>query len=282
MIEMSKPLDSDLVAQEDLTGEFGGKLAQTSDAQLSFDKTDVQAVREDEKRMEAAAQPLPSKPEKEKSFAEKVEDTVTCVNRQPKHHDLLYQALKFCSNECSYEDTEAYLEVLPAYEFSTQSAYRLISFLIRSGGIDEIELDSEGIVITEEHKNELRELGVSEDEIEEIIVAWRLKTSDVGLEALQRISPTKRLAELFDRCPDRVPTFVKVLDFCRSARTFVDVTVHLDNDPGLMIDVNTGLARIQPGAYLNHLDKAGGISWSNGWKTTEEGVEWLTQFSVHK
>ncbi|MGI6033735.1 MAG: hypothetical protein ACOX69_09990 [Coriobacteriales bacterium] len=92
--------------------------------------------------------------------------------------------------------------------------------------------------------------------------------SEVGQKVLSDFSADKRLASLFDVEEELVPGFKAVLTYCDEApRTLKEVEKMLtDNGYHVGLDLDASF-------YLDSLERSGGLTWSDGWKTTEEGRE---------
>ncbi len=104
-------------------------------------------------------------------------------------------------------------------------------------------------------------------------VSWRTITTEIGQRALEESSPLAKLHALFASEPEsRHPTYRKILEFCQERRMLGQISDMLAGDPGLEVD-ERGIVRMQPNAYIGKLDEAGGLTWDNGWITTEEGAE---------
>lgn len=209
------------------------------------------------------------------SDEERVERIRESVERTPTQREILYQILLYFQETHSYEEGEDYVAAHKAYKPRMQSPRILIDILVRAGGIDVEELDSDGQVITEEMKDELRALEAPEDEIEDLIVDWRLTTSQAGEAFLAQYTPASRLQKLIDRVPAQAWIYTDLLAFCKEKRTLGAINDHLPLQKMPHMDDDESSPRIQPSVFVSRLDEADGLTWEEGWLTTKEGEEFL-------
>lgn len=263
---------------------FGGKVAESIGASLSGSRdeqgVDVIRKKDDERRKKAAyandwfteLEPL--------SFEERVDKTIECLGRRQSFMNTLRGLLSFCDTERTYEEIDEYVRGYAEFEANKTSSHRYVFFLRRTGALEELEINEQGEIITDEMRAEAREAGLSEEEVEDMAVEWHVITTDVGREALKRTDPSLRLADLLSVKPSRVPTYRRVLEFCsEKPRSLDEISRLLENDPGLEINEATGAAGMQPSAYISKLDQAGVLVWNGAWATTEEGVRAIREFS---
>lgn len=257
--------------------EFGGKTAERTGALLSGDREALevrQATFREEARIQTAARGVDWHVQLAAlTFEEKIEKTMECLNRRAAFQNILYGLLVFCQKERSYDEAEAHVESYVEFASNSQSARRYLLFLLRTGAIEEIELDDEGAVITAERRQTLLDGGLSKDEMEAFVVDWCVTTTDVGREVARLFHPRVRLRSMLASQDSRLPTYHKILAFCVERRSLAEVSALLVGDPGLEIDEETGVIGMQPNSYIGKLDQAGGLAWDGGWITTKEGRE---------
>lgn len=263
--------------------EFGFKTAAMLGAELSGDRELAErnrAEHEEEARMRQAARKRDWKGELESlSFDERVDKTMECLDRRASFRNILYGLLLFCGEERTYDEIEEHVQSYAEFEANRQSARRYAFFLQRTGAIEEIELDGEGAVITDERRDQLMEAGADADSIDALVVDWRVRTTEVGARAIQLGDPLLSLKELLEEKPARRSTYAKVLAYCRQPRQLGEIADELKNDPGLEKDERTGLPSMQPSAYVSKLDHAGGLVWNEGWVSTKEGLAILDEMN---
>ena len=270
--------------------EFGGRVACQTGAALTEDRREHEgsgSLSVDDARRQDAARAHDYKKDLEPlSFDERVEKTMDCLERRASYRNILYGLLRFCCADRSYEEAEAYVEGFPEYKENRQLARRYVSFLLRTGAIEETELDENGLPITERERQVALDEGLAPEDLDLLVCDWSLGTTDVGREALDRFSPARRLRSLVESYDSvSVRTCAHVLDVCRTRRSIADINRLLAADPGLKRDSHTGVMGLQPSSYVNKLDHAGGLEWNDGWKTTEEGeriLEELRQREAHE
>lgn len=260
--------------------EFGGKVAHQIGADMSGDHDEESKTKSDERdeAMRAAARPLDWRAKlAEMDHDARVAATVECLGRKNNQKEILYDLLVFCQTERGEAETEAFLEAHKQFADGYHSAQKYLYFMERTGAIEEREYDSDGVLITEEMRDELRAMGAPEEEIEDMAVEWRFLTTEAGNEAIAQFDPADRTREMLaSQKESRHPTFKRLLTFCsEQPRSLDEITTFLANDPGLEKDQRTGVMRMQPSAYIGKLDQAGALTWEGGWKTTPGGMEVL-------
>ena len=143
-------------------------------------------------------------------------------------------------------------------------------FLIKGGGTELLELDENGEIILPEQKE-----GLTEDEIDDLVVELAFETNEYGKELVERMSPKNRLLELLDITPQYFDTFIEVLGFLTEKQSMADVDTLLRGRDVLMAGREPGERPVQPSVFVDKLEKAGGIYWEKGWLITEAGRELL-------
>lgn len=266
--------------------EFGGKIARRVGADLSGDHDEESMQRlevdEHERAMQMAARPRDWKAKlAELDFDARVKETLECLQRKNNQKEILSDLLNFCFQERAEEELEAFLTAHKQFADGYHTANKYLFFMQRTGALAEREYDSEGVLMDEERRADLLEQGISEDEIDELVVEWCYITTDVGKEALTQFNPCKRTQEMLaTQASSRMASFRRLLEFCKQPRSLEEITNYMADDPGLEIDLQTGVAHMQPSAYIGKLDQSGALTWEGGWKTTEGGMEVLNSLAV--
>lgn len=266
--------------------EFGAKVAEQIGADLSGDRDEEgkqKTLDEHEIAMREAARPQNWKAQlAAMSHEERVDAVLECLGRKNNQKEILYDLLVFCSTERGEQETEAFLEGHKQFADGYHSAHKYLFFMQRTGGIEEREYDSDGALITDAMRDELRAMGESEEDIEDLAVEWRFMITEVGREALERFNPTDRTRDMLAQQKEsRHPTFKRLLEFCsEQPRSLDEITTFLAADPGLEKDPRTGVMHMQPSAYIGKLDQAGALTWEGGWKTTPGGMEVLETLNL--
>lgn len=266
--------------------EFGAKVAEQIGADMSGDRDEEgkqKNLDEHELAMREAARPQDWKAKlAEMSHEDRVDAVLECLGRKNNQKEILYDLLVFCTSERDEQEAEAFLEGHKQFADGYHSAHKYLFFMQRTGGIEEREYDSDGVLITDAMRNDLREMGESEEDIEDLAVEWRFMTTEAGREALERFNPTDRTRDMLAQQKEsRHPTFKRLLEFCsEQPRSLDDITTFLAADPGLEKDPRTGVMHMQPSAYIGKLDQAGALTWEGGWKTTPGGMEVLETLNL--
>lgn len=260
--------------------EFGGKVANMVGADLSGDRNEEKRSPEEKEREEAMKQAARKQDWKAKladmDYDARVTATLECLGRKNSQKEILYDLLVYCQQERTEQEATDFLTNHKQFADGYHSPNKYLFFMQRTGAIEELEFDIDGVLITEDMRQELRDLGAPEEEIEDLGASWSYVTTDVGREAIEQFDPAKRTREMLTtQATSRLATYRRVLEFCEQPRSLDEITMFLKDDAGLEIDPKTGIAHMQPSAYIGKLDAAGALTWDGGWKTTRGGMEVL-------
>ncbi|MBM7000155.1 hypothetical protein I3I95_08500 [bacterium] len=129
--------------------EFGLKAAEHIGASLGGDK----AERDDEqaraaRRMREAARPTDWQTKLAgMSTAQRSDATVECLGRRASFARVLRATMEFCREERESEDVERFVEAQPDFAANRQSARRYLLMLMRTGAVEELGLDADGVAV---------------------------------------------------------------------------------------------------------------------------------------
>jgi hypothetical protein len=200
-----------------------------------------------------------------------LEETRKLFVQNSASRNLLYSILAHCAPQRrELHELEEFIQASPEFQTTTQPPYFLIKWLVEAGSLDEVALDEAGEDITPE-----RVVGLTEDEVYDLIGAYTYATNDVGRAIIEEFNPKHRLITLLDIAPDRYDTYVEVLGFLTQRRTYMEVDELLRGRPVLLSGRQPGDRPMQPSVFVDKLAAAGGIGWDEGWIITEEGKELL-------
>lgn len=193
------------------------------------------------------------------------------VTRQSLHREILYKTLAQCREWRMLPAVEEAVMSYPEFGQATQSPYHFISVLTRSGGLERRYLDAQGDPIDPERLE-----GMDEDDADDLIAGEEYRTTDVGRAFVAQHAPGARLVELMQREPERAASYRDLLAFCfDEARTYGAVESLLRGRDELVRDVGGRREPMQPSVLVDRLQRAAGLVWDRGWRTTEEGKEFL-------
>lgn len=211
-------------------------------------------------------------PEDELTFDEKVEQCMKTVMRSNRFREILRKTLVFCLTRRPLPEVEDEIQTYPEYKAAAQNPYRLIKFLVDNYGLDMLDIDEDGEVVTPERK-----VGLTEDEIDDLVVEFQLETTEVGEEVARRLEPESRIATLLREFPVRLGSYRDVMNFCREPKTMKEINKLFENVDlkalGTMHSDDT--IAIQPSVFVDKLEKAGAMYWDGKWKLTAEGRAFL-------
>ncbi|MBM6998694.1 hypothetical protein I3I95_00865 [bacterium] len=100
-------------------------------------------------------------------------------------------------------------------------------------------------------------------------VTYTYELTEVGRRVLAALSPSRHLERLYERDEGLDPAFDFVLDYCREPRRRGDLEREL-GARGFLASKN-----VSTSFYVDRLERAGGLVWEDGWRTTEEGRDFL-------
>ncbi|MBQ9069051.1 MAG: hypothetical protein IJ131_08335 [Eggerthellaceae bacterium] len=204
------------------------------------------------------------------SFEDKVDRVAACVTRHPLHREILFKVLEYCKEERVLRSIEQEITTYPEWPRATQNQYSLVTSLVKAGGLDYIERDIDGNLVTDQDKE-----GLTEDEAEDLVETFNYKTTDAGVAFLEAYDPAERLAVEFGRTPERIPVYREVLDYVsQGTRTIDDINALLEGRE-MGTYVNGRYETIKPSVFVDKLEHAGALVWDKGWVITKEGEAYL-------
>lgn len=205
------------------------------------------------------------------SFDDRVDRVRALVTKQPLHREMLYKTLVFCCERRALRDIENEIATYPEFKYGTQDQYHLISFLADAGGLERFELDDAGGVVTE-----ARKAGLTEDEIDDLVVAYAYITTDAGRAVVEQLDPRQRIRGLLDSMPEHAGAFAQILELCTVLRAYTEIERlfgDLDEDDEDLSTIRSVYDRDtpHPSVFVSNLERAGALVWDDGWRCTEEG-----------
>ncbi|WP_304427175.1 hypothetical protein [uncultured Adlercreutzia sp.] len=211
-------------------------------------------------------------PAVELTFEEKLAALNTCVMRHPLNREILYKALAFCGQERLLNEAEDYIASLPQFELATQNQYYMLMSLVRAHGLEFIERDDDGNIVTAAMKE-----GLTEDEADDLVATWSFKTTEVGDAFVEYNAPKARLVDLLNLVPERTESYIDLLEFVgEEPRTYPQIEGMLRGAPALETVIDGHREIMQPSVFVDKLERAGALIWKDaGWSLTEEGEEFL-------
>ena len=209
----------------------------------------------------------------ELSFEEKVDMLGTAVVRHPLNRDVLYETLCFCRTERQLAEAERFIAELPQFRSATQNPFHMLTVLKQAGGLQSVERDEGGNVITPESLD-----GLSEDEIDDLIFSVGYQTTDVGVAFVEAYSPRSRLVQALSLAPERTQDYCELLEFVGEApRTYQEITNLLAGRPTLETVIDGRRETMQPSVFVDKLERAGALVWRDGWRLSEAGADFLEE-----
>lgn len=207
----------------------------------------------------------------EMTFDEKVE-ALRKMMSAPRFREIYFAMLDFCGQARRLGDVEQMVGALPEFEYCGQNQYRLIINLEDAFALERAELDEEGRVVTEDMKE-----GLTDDEIDDLVIDYVFTTTEVGRVVCDEMQPSTRMEDLMGKFPKRVKTYCKLLEFCKTPRSFKEIDTLLKGSEVLKsVSANTITnIPLQPSVFVEQLERSGGLVWKGSWNITEGGRKYL-------
>lgn len=214
------------------------------------------------------SQPDDPDAEPELTFEQRVDRLRDVVHSNPRFREIHFRTLEFCLERRELGEVEQMIAALPEFKTCGQNQYRLILYMENAEGLERFELDEDGEIVTPERKE-----GLTDDEIDDLVLTYAFKTTDVGRAVYDEMRPQKRLNKLFSAFPKRVKAYRDVLEFCTQPRSFKDIDNLLAGSDVLKSgSLNTATnVPLQPSVFIDQLERNGGLVWDGSWNITAEG-----------
>ncbi len=218
--------------------------------------------------------------------------TQELMSHEKAHAEVFYQTLLICRARSDEREIAKAIRALPQMLHSTRTAKSYLRLLGKSGALRVVSLNpdtaGDGPVATSARiqtdmspapaapSDPGGEVPSTKGRGESIAspvttargsCAWAL--TEAGERIIELYAPANRLGELLAREPRYTSLFAKVLEFCHEQRTRVEIDRLLGGEPAMRDP------KIYASFFTEHLERADGLMWENGWKTTKYGEECL-------
>lgn len=208
---------------------------------------------------------------KDLSFDEQVADLARFVQNEPLIREIDCKVLKYCFERKDLSDIESQMALYPEFGAAPRDQYTLIMELVNHYGLEFFELDEDGDPVLEADKR-----GLSENEIDDLVVGFAFQTTEVGKAVSDMLDPLQRLTQLMDIVPARRDTYIEILDFLRDKHSFAEVDSLLRGRDIMLEGSGVDGQPVQASVFVDKLERAGGVFFFSGWQTSEAGVEFLS------
>lgn len=197
------------------------------------------------------------------------------VYRHPRHRELYYKTLAFCEAPRTVDEAEDFVEAQPEYASALQTSTVLVNVLVEEGGLAYEEYDAEGTLLTDERIAALKEAGATDDDLFDMVARRMVSATSTGCAVVALLEPKRRVASYATSAPERTRIYRQLLSFCETPRTLDDIKTLLDGDEALAPSERTSWQKLHASYFIDRMDEAGGLTWQNGWVTTEAGAAFL-------
>jgi len=167
----------------------------------------------------------------------------TRIKLEPGFEAILYKMLDTCKEAKTLAEIETEVISFPQMKVVMQTPQVLLSWLLHCGGIQEIPQG--------EHAS-----------------MWI--TTPAGLVALEQDKSMDKLEALFVDEPQYKSIYLCVLEFCKEARSRMDIETLLSGNKQMENP------KIYPNYFINTLEKAGSLVWNGHWNTTQSALAKLS------
>ena len=207
-------------------------------------------------------------------FGRQVAKVTQAVTRNPVQREIFYKVLAFCQESQPLRTIEEKIQTFAEFKRSATNPYHYITILENAGGLERFDIDEEGDVVTAERKQ-----GLTEDEIDDLVVEYQFMTTPAGQAVVDQHTPRARIIELLNLVPERKDTYIELMEFLSGEpRTYNEVSQLLvGRDVLWRLDSHGNPEKMQPSVFLDKLHAAAAIEWRSGWMLTEEGRAYLDE-----
>lgn len=218
----------------------------------------------------AAARPAASG-----GFDEQVAALEKFIRFEPLIREIDYKILVYCATRRALGEVEEAIASWPEFAGATRDQYHLITELARHGGLEEVELDAGGHVVTDADKE-----GLTENEVDDLVVSLAFQTTAVGAAVAVRLDPARRFAELIEQTPARRDAYLALLGFLRAKRSFSEVDAFMRACDVAELARAAGDGGVQPSVFVDKLERAGVAFYDHGWQANEAGIAALEKLEA--
>ncbi len=170
------------------------------------------------------------------------------VSAEPAYTAVLYKILEFCEPSRSWDEIARKVASLPEMKTALQSPRVLLSWLVESGGVEQISAEAGD-------------------------KSPRWRTTEAGMNLVRGESPSNRLMQMLARNPIYRDVYLNVLRSCAVPKARTEIESMLEDNPALENP------KVYASVFIDSLERAGGLEWNEKWRTTEAGDALVAQSS---
>lgn len=203
------------------------------------------------------------------TFEQRVQNVRNCITAHPRRRELMYKILTwFDDEEHSEAEVEQKIESFPEFEDCLQNSHTILMMLVEAGAIAYFPINAEGEMLDESALEAL-----TEDEYFDVVEDFHCRITDEGKEAARRMSPDKRLDELFESHPIQIDGYKDVLRFLtEKPHTRYEIEAFCKGKSYLKAPAGVPLPYMRPSHFIDKLERAGMIEWRDGkWTVSAAG-----------
>ena len=125
-------------------------------------------------------------------FEASVERVKSALHRRGSFTEIMRKALGFCTQQRSFSEVEAEIATYPEFRYVEYSQAAILDILVQVGALEKRNLDKSGGIVPV-----ARLRALSEDDRDDLVVAYALETTEAGKAAIADMEPAERLQALF-------------------------------------------------------------------------------------
>lgn len=198
----------------------------------------------------------------EAAVASDAERIAKRIDSEPRHAAALLRLLDFCREPRRLDEIDARVGGYPEMRASAFPPRTILAWLVDVGGIEELPADPTAEGTTDGITDDAPTCG-DESPADHAHHVPCFQTSEAGLDAFATRLQGDALAELVLGDQALSPAYLALLDACAEqprSRSFVE---RLLGEKAPLRDLG-----IYPSVLVDRLERAGGLTWDEGWRTT--------------
>lgn len=198
------------------------------------------------------------------------------VQRAPLRREIYRKILVLCKEQKPIEFVEESVAHYAELRLAAQNPRQLIETLVLHGGLRKIGVSQSGEVLPDSCPE-----SIPEDAFDDMLAYYAVETTEAGNIVCERMDPQALMRKLLDKIPARAQTYIEVLDYCKTPRSYEEIASLLKGRDVLKISIHpSDKQAIQPSVFLDKLERAGSLVWDDGWKLTREGELFLKSANI--
>ena len=165
------------------------------------------------------------------------------IAKEPSYRAVLYKMLDYCKEPKTFLELEVEVLSYPEMKIPLHTSQILLSWLLGCDAMRELMMENEPSL-------------------------W--VTTEAGVCAFEKEASEDKLEALFMSDPTYKTIYLMVLNFCKEAKSRMEIEAHLANQPLLENP------KLYASYFIDTLEVAGGLIWNGAWMTTQKAYAKLS------